>query len=54
MNFRTRVRCEVIILIWGYGGDAAELMRVMPSIIMEGFRSLLDPDYAREILGLKK
>lgn len=39
-----KVRRELIILVFGYGGDVVEA-------VSSGIRGLFDPDYAREILN---
>lgn len=39
-----KVRRELIVLIFGYGGDIVDA-------ISSGIRGLFDPDYAREVLN---
>lgn len=39
-----KLRRELIILFWGYGGDIVEA-------VSAGLRGLFDPDYVREILN---
>jgi len=39
-----KVRRELIILVFGYGGDIVDA-------VSSGIRGLFDPDYAREVLN---
>lgn len=41
---RQKVRRELIILVFGYGGDIVDA-------VLSGVRGLFDPDYAREVLN---
>lgn len=45
------IRRELIILIWGYGGDVLERFSAVYSAAVSGVRALVDVDYARWMLN---
>lgn len=44
------IRRKLIILIWGYGGDAVVFLKNIPCAVIEGLHAFLDREYACEKL----